>query len=286
MYFISILIVVAILRYQRQWLQRIQNDAWFFYLQTKSQAHPVVELIVSIALPTFVVYSLFSYFHQSSLGIFSLVVAVIVLMYSLGRGEFVCLFEDYKTIWQDPSQEKLSQLLQKLEPELTINDSDRPCDLHVKARELFIYHAFTRLFVVLFWFSLLGPAAAVCYRLSKLALSRHENSYIRLLESLFEWPVARLFALSVALLGNFNASINFIKNTLTDRYIASKALIHQVTLLSLNLDTQWQTSRFVVEHSQQEIAQKAISETQAIQELLHRTLLFTVVFIAIVHVII
>src|SRR5690606_9202335 len=80
---------------------------------------------------------------------------------------------------------------------------------HILARRLFIYHAFSRLFVVLFWFALLGPVAALFYRLNKLYPNK-QNAFVATAKRYIEWPCARLFVFSLALLGNFPA----VKGTL------------------------------------------------------------------------
>lgn len=68
--------------------------------------------------------------------------------------------------------------------------------------------ALRRWFTPLFWLLLLGPAAALAYRM--LEQSWHEDDDVMALWlAVFEWPVAQLMALTLALVGNFNSVIGF-----------------------------------------------------------------------------
>lgn len=279
MSFISILIVILILDKKRDWIRRVQKDAWLDQLQSYAQQKPLLQFMVSIIVPSLLLLVLMLVLHNVLWGLAHLVLSVIVLMYALGRGPYVRLFSEYKQAWRDADKDKLEQILQALGGK-TVQNTD-PVELHVKARKAFVYQAFTRLFAVLFWFVVLGPAAAFLYRLVKLA---DPTKYSLGLEKFMEWPAARLFVLSVALLGNFSNAISYCKACIVDTQKTADTVISEVTLAALDQDMRWQTSRFVVENSEADIAQQAIKEVASIRLLIHRCTIFAVVLTAIVYV--
>lgn len=283
MHFISILIVLVILQYRRSWIARVQNDSWFFSLQNRfDQQAALKSFLISIVLPVAGLALLLTLLHSVLWGFLDLVLSVVVLMYALGRGHYISLYNAYQAAWQAQDNQQIIAVLQTLEPAYTPADSHT--GLHTDARYLFIHHAFTRLFVVLFWFALAGPVAALLYRLVILTEPQN-NSYAKTVANIMEWPVARLFSFSAALLGNFSAAFAQCKLFLLDTQKNSSALIHDVALAALNQDMQWQSSRFVVENDETQIADKAISEIQAIRQLIHRCTVFAVVFIAVFYVV-
>ncbi len=280
MSFISILIVILLVDKKRHWIHNIQKDAWFYQLQAYFPQKPLLQFFVSILAPSLVLLALFVIFHNLLWGAVHLVLSVLVLMYALGRGPYVRLFSEYKQAWEDGNKEKLQGVLQALDAKQTVPDD--AIQLHIKTRQAFIYQAFTRLFAVLFWFVLLGPVAAFLYRLLKLA--EPSTRYSLALEKFMEWPAARLFSFSVALLGNFSNAIGHCKACMLDTQKTANTVISEVALAALDHDMRWSTSRFVVENSERDVAEQAIKEMASIQSLIHRCTIFAVVFIAIVYV--
>lgn len=280
MYFISILIVIMLLDKKRAWIHAVQKDAWFYRLQGQFAQQPLLQFVLSIIAPAVLLLALFLALHNVLWGLAHVALSVIVLMYALGRGTYVRLFAEYKDAWRRADKEKLQQILHSLDASKA--SSEDSIELHIKVRQAFIYQAFTRLFAVLFWFALLGPIAAFVYRLVKLA--EPKTRYNRALEKLMEWPAARLFNLSVALLANFSNAIAHCKACFVDTQKSAEQVITEVTLAALDQDMRWETSRFVVENNQQDIAEQAIKEVAAIKQLIHRCTVFAVVFIAIVYV--
>lgn len=285
MHFVSILIVLLILKYRRRTLHAVQNDRWFYALAGESAgtSSGLAVFMGGIVLPCLVLSVLLLLLHNVFWGLPDLLLSVLVLMYSLGRGRYISLYDAYRAAWQQQDAEKIGQVLQQLQA--GYQPAADVTSLHMDARYLFIYNAFTRLFVVLFWFALTGPVTALLYRLSRLLLQRVENPYALLLVNTMEWPVARLFALSAALLGNFSAAFARCKRGTFTMQQPNAAMIHEISLAALGQDMQWQCSRFVVENSEDDIAEKAIAEISAVQQLIHRCMIIAVVLIAVFHIV-
>lgn len=283
MYFISLLLILLILRYRRHWLATLQNDKLFNTLLKLSPATPWLQFTVTVLLPSMAVLLLLRFLDRSSLGLIELLLASVILMYSLGRGHFVSLFRRYKKACHDNQPNDIQQMLHQLSGYSNHNSF---ADLHTLIKQLLTYRALTHFFAVLFWFAALGPVAALFYRLNCLLADSKGNTMSYKLLGWMEWPAARLFAFSAALLGNFNAAIDYCKSCLSSQGNTAASIVYTATQLSLGLDQRdWQASRFTVEHSEEEIRQFAIEEVDAIQQLLHRCLILAVVGIAFLHIV-
>ncbi len=74
-----------------------------------------------------------------------------------------------------------------------------------RARQALLAEQLREIFAPVFWFLLLGPAAAVAYHFLRLTAERDNAAGIQARRFLHfaEWPVARMLALSFALAGDF-----------------------------------------------------------------------------------
>lgn len=281
MYFISLLLIVAILRYKRHWLSFFQNDLFILWLLRKGPQQALVQFLFAIALPSAVLAYLFFLLISSGNGLLDLLLASIIFAYSIGRGQFISLFQRYETAWQAQDKEGIQAIISRLE----MQPSEELCELHQQAKQAFVYQAFTRLFVVLFWLAILGPVAALFYRLNRLTLAETNNSYSQYFIMLMEWPAARLFAFSAALLGNFNAAFDYCKNCLGSNKNTPLSIVSTASQLALGFDKDWTASRFIVEHNKEEIQTFAIAEIAALKLLIRRSVNIAIVGVAIVHII-
>lgn len=280
MAFISLLLVYLILQKRRHWLDVIQKDQWFHALAALS-SRPLIQFSLSVLLPSLLLIFLAGYIYQLNSGLIALLFASIILMYSFGRGEYVCLFAQYQKAWQDNDTQTLHAILQQLDNQCP--QCQNLVDLHIKIRQTLIYEGFTRLFTVLIYFALAGPVGAFIYRLLK--LSEKDNPISKTLCHIAEWPSARLYIFSAAFLGNFSATIKLCQQALFDTQKSACTLTHEASLYALGQDMRWQTSRFIVENNEDEMRQLAIKETQDIHTLMQRSLIFAVVFIAVINII-
>ncbi|WP_406672213.1 regulatory signaling modulator protein AmpE, partial [Natronospira sp.] len=143
--------------------------------------------------------------------------AVIVLLYCLGPGEILGQLARYLQA-HDPEQAEdhdagvIAAEIMESESGLSAED-----DVHRAVTEAALVRANDRLFAVIFWFAILGPAGAVFYRVADL-LRRSEArdsenartelaQYAIMLEGILAWLPARLLSLSYALTGSFEEAI-------------------------------------------------------------------------------
>jgi len=288
MNFISILIVLGMLQYLGS-VQPAHRDEWFEqwsqFLMTKLGSSSMVYLFC-VFLPCALLVFLLLMFGSWGWGIVELAVFVLVLMYSLGRGEYNGHLEEYVQAWEEGNYEKLPVCIQAIDEEYTPQLGEGVQQTHVSARESFVYIGFSRLFVVLFWFVLLGPAAALWYRLTLLFLAEHKLEVALKVRDIMEWPAARLYGFTFAVVGDFAQAIANWFSTVMNAGMTNRQVIHANALAALNLDMDWLDGKFCETNSLQAQSKIAKKETKAIKELMNRSLVFTVIGIAIYQIII
>ena len=288
MHFISILIVLGMLQYMGS-VQPIHRDEWFVqwqkFLVDKLGETPLVYL-VCVFLPCSLLVFLLLVFGSWGWGFVELAIFVLILMYSLGRGEYNSHLDEYSQAWEDGNYEKLPVCIQAIDDEYAPELGEGIQQTHVSARESFVYIGFTRLFVVLFWFVLLGPAAALWYRLTLLFLEKHKLEVASKIRDVMEWPAARLYGFTFSVVGDFAQAISNWFSTVMNAGMTNKQVIHSNALAALNLDMGWLEGKFCETYSLSQQAQIAQKETQSIKQLMSRSLVFTVICIAIFQIII
>lgn len=152
----------------RAWVALLRRQAWL-------AAVPPLVLVVALAGPLLLV--LLAIDLLAALGPWmELVIAVPVLLYSLGRGEFSGLMQSYLAAWSADQWETAVDVARRLEIDGAgagappVAPRNWP-DLHLQVLSACGYRGFERMFAVLFWFILLGPAGALMYRLSAIYAS-------------------------------------------------------------------------------------------------------------------
>lgn len=119
---------------------------------------------------------------------------------------------DYRAAWQAQDSTAACAAVDalRLDGESSCSTDGQWQGVHAEAFQAISYRGFERMFSVLFWFVLMGAPGALLYRLATLA-QRNANARQPLRELagrlvwLLEWPAARVYYLSVALVGDFVA---------------------------------------------------------------------------------
>lgn len=217
----EIIVVVLALAFLQVWGSRnpLHRDGWFaLWRKLIGRAKiPFAEFksFLLIALPLALVAVLFEVIARQSSWL-ALPVAVIILLYSFGRGEFFEIVREYTQACYVEDWESASKRAARfdLEPD-ELQQDDWP-GLHRMVFDEAGYRGFERMFAVLFWFLLLGPVGALMYRLVFLQAkyqAHHDASADMGTESdslamrwlwIIEWPAVRVLGISFALTGNFS----------------------------------------------------------------------------------
>jgi AmpE protein len=288
---LSVVIAYLILRWWGA-AKPLHHDAWFFRWcdwlsqQPALRQLPVSVLVFSLLGPVLLLLLLL--ILASSLWYWlQLIIAVPVLLYSVGRGKYSGLVMRYLrarhqrdwvesvTSWQQltgPEQETDAEAPEPL-------DQDDWAELDQRMLKVVSYRGFERTFAVLFWFVLLGPAGALIYRLSALYLYRNGDddeevrTYARRWLWLLEWPAARVLGLSFAMTGNFVGCIQSWLHYLWSTEHSTAEVLRHYVLGALNVDEDLSVSPEATER-----------EFKAALSLFSRTLIFWICVLAVITV--
>jgi len=189
----------------------VQRDHWFEQFAARLSSlvtQPAILLILLVGLPSLLVMLLCWWLEPLAYGLLSLLLVIIVLLYSLGRGDFSNSVQAYLTSWNHGDFEAAFEYAGDIGDFRQTNSINDYVGLHEQMRRTLFYEGLERWFAVIFWFLLLGPAAALAYRLSficgrsKALDAVHKQLALRMVHYL-DWLPARLLAFSFNLVGDF-----------------------------------------------------------------------------------
>jgi AmpE protein len=292
MIFLSLIVVLAIMYWSSNTVSLLQRDAWFIWLLNRARALPAVSsfpllpmilvLVIPLLLIMVCIWAIV-HFHSAN---FLFFLYVPVLLYSLGRGDFLADVNAYIATANRGDSVAAAKWVDDLcghaaNDLATSNTSDWK-SLHTQALKVIGYRGFERTFAVLFWFVIAGAVGALLYRLS--AIYREHTlagSNEALLADkwlwLIEFPAVRLMGLTWAFVGNFdscplrdslldseNSSMTILNNSLrgalgapTDLYIKPA---EELAASVQAEDAEAAEERAEAEHEAEENAQEVIED--------------------------
>lgn len=252
---------------------------------------PVVVLAVLLVLP--VVAVMFS-LGETLQGFTYLILAVFVLLFSLGPKDIGEEIDDYCRALESEDEEQIQEAAK------AIIEGDVPTDAReriARVEESVCVQANNRLFAVVFWFVVLGavmgyigPLAAWSYRVTDLIRRRAVFNAVRseepdgncerirdaaeLVHGLLAWVPARLTALGYATAGHADDAIAALRAPTEDRDASlsehSEHLLARVGVAALALQ----------DRSDESITERGIRGARAANKLVFRLLLLFAVIIA------
>ena len=295
MEFIAVIIALILLQYWGS-AKLFQVDGWFYrwcgYLQGASylNTRPLLSLVSAVVLPSLAVLLVIAAVGHFLFGLPLLFLLVAFLMFSMGRGEFNMLVDGYLRVWCEGDAEAAYQRMQ-IHKRNTSIPMENIGALHAAARSVIFYRGFERLFAVLFWFLLGGPATAVLYRL--VFLYRYETQGLNERQSLIadrllhwlEWLPVRLLGLTYGVMGNFVKTIQAWQSTLFNPGMSSAQVLNDNGLASLDMDMDCQAFRRADDGVNKErFVEVAALEIKTIQSLIKRSLVVWVVVFALLKI--
>lgn len=213
----EIFVILLALAFLQVWGAKnpLHKDAWFTAWREKLQATKLggeeLTSFLVIAIPAVLVAFISWLLLKQSVWLM-LPVAVVVLLYSFGRGEFFEIVREYTQACYVEDWESATSRASRFHVDLeSVENEDWPT-LHRHVFDEAGYRGFERLFAVLFWFFVLGPVGALMYRLVFLSTQQNDQFAKRWLWIL-EWPAVRVLGLSFALTGNFSGCIAHLKES-------------------------------------------------------------------------
>lgn len=219
MSFLVLLLVVWVEKFS-SWRSRIQQDGPWLRQLAKVEASPRLKtapwlaLGLLVLLPVLVLGLVLWMLEPVAYGWLALPVHLLVVIYSLGRGDVLAALGPFRDAWRRGDSQAAYHVAER---DLALDASEGGA-LLLRVQGYLLWQAYQSFFAVIFWYALLGPMAALAYRLLALTAEHSQEPALReravQLRHGFDWVPVRLLAASFALVGNFVA--------------VSRALLHEL----------------------------------------------------------
>ncbi|MBF8755894.1 regulatory signaling modulator protein AmpE [Pseudomonas guariconensis] len=245
----SFLVLVLVLWFEKfsALRQRLQRDGFFIgelvRLERSGKVHPWWTLAILVLAPVALLVLLLHVLEPVAYGLLALPVHLLVLIYSLGRGDIKASLGPFRDAWRRGDDQAA---LHVAERDLGLA-ADDASSLLVRVQGHLLWQAYQSFFAVIFWYFLLGPGAALAYRL--LALSAENSRQPALkeraeqLRHALDWLPVRVLALSFALVGNFVAVVRVMLHELLNWHISAGHLVARVGRVADNMPEEEDTQR-------------------------------------------
>ncbi len=217
MSFLVLLLVLWVEKFSA-WRHRVQQDGpWLKLLQYSEQRwphNPWWALAVLVLGPLLALTLLLLLLEPLAYGWLALPVHLWAVIYSLGRGDLQTALGPFRDSWRRSDAEAAYLVARR---DLNV-DAASESELLQQVQGHLLWQAYQSFFAVIFWYALLGPLAAVAYRLLALSAEHASQEMLReravQLRHAMDWLPVRVLAAAFALVGNFSA--------------VSRALLHEV----------------------------------------------------------
>ena len=239
MIFLVVLLVLLIDKLT-DWRRDVQQDGpWLQWLRRVEQRSgsriPWLGLALVVLLPVLVLGLLLLALKPLAYGWLSLPLHVLVLLYSQGRGQGKREFGAFRDAWRRGDEEAAALVAER---DLKLSAADAPSLLHAVEAQL-LWRSHQGFFAVIFWYVLLGPVAALAYRLLALTLDHARDQAMReqaeQLRHAFDWLPVRVLLASFGLVGNFVAVNRALLNDLLHWDIPASRLLAEVGPVAADL---------------------------------------------------
>ncbi|MFJ2430467.1 regulatory signaling modulator protein AmpE [Pseudomonas sp. NPDC087804] len=215
---------------------RVQRDGgWIRELNKLESSErlagkPWLVLTILVLFPVALLALLLEVLEPVAYGLLALPVHLLVVIYSLGRGDLLGGLGPFRDAWR---REDLQAAAHVAKRDLDIC-ADSGEELLDRVQGHLLWEAYQSFFAVIFWYFVLGPVAALAYRLLALAEEHGTNPALveraAQLRHAFDWVPVRLLAASFALVGNFVAVGRVMLHELLNWNISAAQLINKVGL--------------------------------------------------------
>lgn len=212
---------------------RVQRDDMWLRELTKLEASPRMGtrpwliLALVVLLPVLLLALLLLVLGPVAYGWLVFPVHLLVLIYSLGRGDLLASLGPFRDAWRRGDEQAASHVAER---DLGVV-AEGEGQLLEGVQGYLLWQAYQSFFAVIFWYFLLGPVAALSYRLLALAVKHGKTPALveraGQLRHAFDWVPVRLLAASFALVGNFVAVSRLMLHELLNWDISAAQLIER-----------------------------------------------------------
>ncbi|MDH0302830.1 MULTISPECIES: regulatory signaling modulator protein AmpE [unclassified Pseudomonas] len=212
--------------------QRLQRDGFYLAelarLERGGKVHPWWTLAILILAPVALLALLLHVLEPVAYGLLALPVHLVVLVYSLGRGDVKAALGPFRDAWRRGDEQAA---LHVAERDLGLAADDAQ-SLIKRVQGHLLWQAYQSFFAVIFWYFLLGPGAALAYRLLALTTDKSNQPALKTLAGqlrhAMDWLPVRVMAVSFALVGNFVAVTRVMLHELLDWHVSAGHLVAKV----------------------------------------------------------
>ena len=223
MNFLALVIALGLLQYWGS-AGPVHRDDWYhdFLAKLRDSGLGVsLQIAVAVLLPSLAILWLLDLMAGLVLGLVPLAIAVVVLLYSFGRGDFEATVEQYREYCRAGNFEAAFEFAQQ---ELVRGCSSEcppgPERLHRWMKQRMLYFGFERWFGVMFYFLLLGAPGALAYRLLQMARRESEDeatiTQLDRLQYWIDWLPSRLLVFTFAITGDWVGSREQLSTSFSD----------------------------------------------------------------------
>lgn len=220
---------------------RVQRDGgWLRELATLESSprmgkRPWLILLLLVLLPVALLALLLLVLEPVAYGLLALPVHLLVVIYSLGRGDLLAELGPFRDAWRRGDLQAAEHVAER-DLKVTADSGEQ---LLERVQGHLLWQAYQSFFAVIFWYFLLGPVAALAYRLLALANEYSQNPLVAeragQLRHAFDWLPVRLLAASFALVGNFVAVGRVMLHELLSWDISAAQLVEKVGLVAAEI---------------------------------------------------
>src|SRR3990167_79937 len=230
MSFLVLLLVLWVEKFSA-WRSNIQQDGpWLRLLalvehKAEWASRPWLALAILVLLPLAVLALILIALKPLAYGWLALPVHLLVVIYSLGRGDLQAALGPFRDSWRRGDAEA-AYLVARRDLGLEVEEEGA---LLKSVQGHLVWQAYQSFFAVIFWYALLGPLAALAYRLLALSAEHAEQPALReravQVRHGFDWLSVRVLAASFALVGNFAAVTRALLHELLSWDISAAQLV-------------------------------------------------------------
>ena len=232
MSFVVLLLAILVEKFSGLRLRLQRDGGWLRELHKLESSQslgnkPWWILIILIVLPAAVLGLLLVVLHPVAYGLLALPIHLLVVIYSLGRGDLLGGLGPFRDAWRRGDLQAAAHVAER---DLGVS-AESGEQLLEKVQGHLLWQAYQSFFAVIFWYFLLGPVVVLSYRLLALAAEHSQNPALveraEHLRHAFDWLPVRLLAASFALVGNFAAVSRVMLHELLSWDISAAQLINK-----------------------------------------------------------
>ncbi len=295
----TLLAIIVVFFLMQNWagVRTIQQDNWLIKWNTwfSGQAArfniPIeITTLLIIALPACLAAIAYSAIRHIFWSLPGFAFLLVLLIYSLGRGDFNEQIQNYLTLWRNGDFNGAYHTALSFSHGELLEQTENPAQLHKHAVQAMLYQGFERWFSVIFWFVIAGPFGALVYRLSFILANQNGipdqycNTMVCRVIYWLEWLPVRLFGISTAVVGNFGSSIKVWRERLWHDEVSTEERLMHYGLAALGEDICLACQDCDENSDEQGLIIQGATQIEGLRSLLNRTVAFSVVVIALIVV--